>query len=760
MTLLPRYTPFPSPYRIGTDICQVSRILKILRSERRFRFAKMVLKRSEVKERSIRPVLHNWTYANFELFRASAKRRTGMKMWEETMEKLGMRKKEVEDLRTFMLKGDARRRAFLSKHRGAIRLVGEEEFQNAGQVQESSKNDLEREDLLAINKEPQESKSEKVTEEDKEVAEKSDGIATWLSNVKSIFGAKKGPQEEGRKAERDLEQGTEAVELGADVPGNKKRSEDLQKKSDMAKHIEDEARNDLDLLRAALECRKTWMTERGYEGYEDENKTPIQNQGDRVWITATMKEVADQWRQDNRNMPSEGKEDWIQQKLLQKREKYRILRKVAKHIRLSLPIPSEDGGVIDSISGEIKDGAIGDQGTVDAGRIASQQPTTTHDIPAMTTDPESIFSDESAPPTSERNPFSGVGDNSVLEGRDIDGEESTTEQKESALSLPNTTQNLAESTESSISSSSNSSSSQVSNRVAELTQQNEVDPEDLDLAREKSQPLTIYRELYPRGMQKPSRSEANILALMGREGIYVHPWEVAALAEELEMLDDWGGYGKRGYRHTNANSSSKQVGDEYFKKFPTFRTVSIKSEPERTNGVPPQIGDEPPKQEDGIPHDVVEENNFEHLREVISDDSNQETSEEMRDRLLEYTDEMTSEEINEIQAGTPEKSLEELGRDLEAADIELRKVAQWLAGRFAAKEAIIKAHQSRRLTFHDILILKPEQKEGETRSFAPVAVVLPERWNGEEGEALPKEVRISISHDGDYATAMCLAVDE
>ncbi|MAD87654.1 MAG: hypothetical protein CL912_32240 [Deltaproteobacteria bacterium] len=70
----------------------------------------------------------------------------------------------------------------------------------------------------------------------------------------------------------------------------------------------------------------------------------------------------------------------------------------------------------------------------------------------------------------------------------------------------------------------------------------------------------------------------------------------------------------------------------------------------------------------------------------------------------------------------------------------------------------MKAHLSRRLTYHSILILRPERKKGETGSLAPVGIVLPESENG--GEEGGKEVRISISHDGDFATAVCLAVDE
>ncbi|KAL5325649.1 hypothetical protein ACEPPN_006777 [Leptodophora sp. 'Broadleaf-Isolate-01'] len=142
-------------------------------------------------------------------------------------------------------------------------------------------------------------------------------------------------------------------------------------------------------------------------------------------------------------------------------------------------------------------------------------------------------------------------------------------------------------------------------------------------------------------------------------------------------------------------------------------------------------------------------------------------------------------------------SLAELDKEMGIADLALQKAAQFLAGRFAAKEATMKAHHSRRLTYHSILILKPEPQPGVEGSVAPVAIVMDESerrtrsrlasgsgsglggdgvdgqagvGKGDEGgegergidgeEVRGKEVRISISHDGDYATAVCLAVDE
>jgi len=117
-----------------------------------------------------------------------------------------------------------------------------------------------------------------------------------------------------------------------------------------------------------------------------------------------------------------------------------------------------------------------------------------------------------------------------------------------------------------------------------------------------------------------------------------------------------------------------------------------------------------------------------------------------------------TDQVIEVETESSEKSLDDLEKEMRDADAEIFKAARFLAGRFAAKEATMKAHLSRRLTYHSILILRPERKKGETGSLAPVGIVLPESENG--GEEGGKEVRISISHDGDFATAVCLAVDE
>ncbi|KUI60319.1 Holo-[acyl-carrier-protein] synthase [Cytospora mali] len=64
--------------------------------------------------------------------------------------------------------------------------------------------------------------------------------------------------------------------------------------------------------------------------------------------------------------------------------------------------------------------------------------------------------------------------------------------------------------------------------------------------------------------------------------------------------------------------------------------------------------------------------------------------------------------------------------------------------RFAAKEAVIKAHPQGNLTWQDITISQQASTHAD-RKGAPAAII---RGPNEDYEAL-----ISISHDGEYATA-------
>ncbi|WAO85532.1 ACPS domain-containing protein [Fusarium falciforme] len=86
-----------------------------------------------------------------------------------------------------------------------------------------------------------------------------------------------------------------------------------------------------------------------------------------------------------------------------------------------------------------------------------------------------------------------------------------------------------------------------------------------------------------------------------------------------------------------------------------------------------------------------------------------------------------------------------------ARDPELWKCAAFVAGRFAAKEAAIKAHPYRRLTFHDVMIERRQVEGDRLGSGPPVA-----RIRSGEGQAEDASALLSISHDGDYATAVCL----
>ncbi|KAI9741464.1 MAG: hypothetical protein M1818_004270 [Claussenomyces sp. TS43310] len=89
-----------------------------------------------------------------------------------------------------------------------------------------------------------------------------------------------------------------------------------------------------------------------------------------------------------------------------------------------------------------------------------------------------------------------------------------------------------------------------------------------------------------------------------------------------------------------------------------------------------------------------------------------------------------------------------------AVETRMMALATFLAGRWAAKEATIKAHTSRRLTMHDITIQPGKVVDGLQQS--PIALVSAGGGTRENDNM----VKISISHDGDYATAVCLAADE
>ncbi|AEO60676.1 hypothetical protein MYCTH_2310148 [Thermothelomyces thermophilus ATCC 42464] len=85
--------------------------------------------------------------------------------------------------------------------------------------------------------------------------------------------------------------------------------------------------------------------------------------------------------------------------------------------------------------------------------------------------------------------------------------------------------------------------------------------------------------------------------------------------------------------------------------------------------------------------------------------------------------------------------------------------------RFAAKEAAFKAHPHLRLGFHDILILSSSDAEeltGERALAGPGAsapVALIRAGEGAGAGARDQMARVSISHDGEYATATCIGFE-
>ncbi|OCL05498.1 hypothetical protein AOQ84DRAFT_441436 [Glonium stellatum] len=107
------------------------------------------------------------------------------------------------------------------------------------------------------------------------------------------------------------------------------------------------------------------------------------------------------------------------------------------------------------------------------------------------------------------------------------------------------------------------------------------------------------------------------------------------------------------------------------------------------------------------------------------------------------------------------------------------QIARHLAGRWAAKEAVIKAVKPRRVTMQDIIVFdrSPAHRDDPNAPYKePYAVVYdpspPSEASEETSEhglsaqrtphrsfdlADGQTVRVSISHDGDYAYAVCIA---
>ncbi|AEO70770.1 uncharacterized protein THITE_163683 [Thermothielavioides terrestris NRRL 8126] len=117
--------------------------------------------------------------------------------------------------------------------------------------------------------------------------------------------------------------------------------------------------------------------------------------------------------------------------------------------------------------------------------------------------------------------------------------------------------------------------------------------------------------------------------------------------------------------------------------------------------------------------------------------------------------------------GQVEETREDMG-DVERMVSGDREVGKWEVGEGerggegeAGEEAAFKAHAHLRLGFHDVLILTPSETEAEIvkpeaawpRAPAPVAVIKP--GDGRRDQM----AMVSISHDGQYATAVCIGFD-
>ncbi|KAL6898242.1 hypothetical protein GGI43DRAFT_408707 [Trichoderma evansii] len=109
---------------------------------------------------------------------------------------------------------------------------------------------------------------------------------------------------------------------------------------------------------------------------------------------------------------------------------------------------------------------------------------------------------------------------------------------------------------------------------------------------------------------------------------------------------------------------------------------------------------------------------------------------------------------NELYPFEKSKGGASISEEIARQDPDVWTAAAFVAGRFAAKEAAIKAHSHRRLTFHDVVIERRGRKEERLGSGPPVA-----RIKGETEADADVSAMISISHDGDYATAVCMAYD-
>lgn len=75
---------------------------------------------------------------------------------------------------------------------------------------------------------------------------------------------------------------------------------------------------------------------------------------------------------------------------------------------------------------------------------------------------------------------------------------------------------------------------------------------------------------------------------------------------------------------------------------------------------------------------------------------------------------------------------------------------------FAAKEAAIKAHPSQKLTFHRIVIRREFASSDDLAQVGTGPVVAVIKPSSTASDTTEQIALLSISHDADYATAVCL----
>ncbi|OJJ05892.1 hypothetical protein ASPVEDRAFT_32236 [Aspergillus versicolor CBS 583.65] len=106
----------------------------------------------------------------------------------------------------------------------------------------------------------------------------------------------------------------------------------------------------------------------------------------------------------------------------------------------------------------------------------------------------------------------------------------------------------------------------------------------------------------------------------------------------------------------------------------------------------------------------------------------------------------------------PASAIDSLVRD--KYDQKLWQLSSWVAGRFAAKEAAIKAVSPRRLKWHQAEVVV---RAGQMKPLLVIhdAQSIQADGSATDGRSVRKRAaQLSISHDGEYAIATVLAVND